>query len=493
MAGLRITGAHVIVAVIGLSLQFLLTISVRDVVALQTGLGGAVRAIAGTGGRAMEVHWIRVEDTDGDGTLTWREVASSVAKEVAAALRLVSNQHQADGPGSAQRRGRTRAVSDAAPVEGPTPQKAVEILQSSLARRDFVRAYKAWSRLLTAADSSAEADELRQQTAASWISELSTVLESAGPNSRLSGEEVSDACQSLAIFARTPAAEAALLSALRREIAPAESALSELWSRSGAKRADGMLKRGTAQMATGKHGLALRTFDGLVEAAPYFPEAWNRRAALKYAIGDYVGSLRDCGRALELSPSHFGALSNAGLVHIALWQARQPQLGGEEEGSMAQFRVGAWGEQGSWGVDERGEEVGGWQGGEGVSGYAVGGGFKETTEDERAAWSTEEQEAGNGEREELAGRAAYDTVGVESEYDEAEVEGEAREEWDDSSEAGIETGMRGHTVDSALELEKALHYFHRALAVHPKMEGAYDSARATRALLGEMGVVGTAV
>lgn len=467
---MRITSAHVLIAVIGLAMQFLLTISVRDVVALQTGLGGVVRAIAGSSGQALEVHWIRVEDTDGDGTLTWREVASSIAKEAAAAaanaLRFVSNQLQADGaaspqPGrSAVAEGRTRAETDAAPADGLTPQRAVEILQSSLARRDFSRAYKAWSRLLGAATSNAEADLLRQQTAAGWVAGLSAVLETSGPGSSLSSEKVADACQSLAVFARIPEAEAALLDALRREIAPAEAALSELWSRSGSKRADGMLERGTAQMAFGKHHLALRTFDELVEMAPYFAEGWNRRAALKYATGDYTGSLQDCGRALELCPSHFGALSNAGLVHIALWQARQLRAG--MGGKEAYSNFGVWTR----------DVTGGWAGGQG--GELGGGVAGKAGEGEVGATAELGEEAGDGEREAFAGRAG-----------DAEAEGAA---WTEAAPEVWEADTGVGVADSAHELKEALRYFHRALAVHPNMEGARDSARATVDLLGEIGI-----
>jgi tetratricopeptide (TPR) repeat protein len=463
---MRITSAHVLIAVIGLAMQFLLTISVRDVVALQTRLGDAVSALAGTGGRAMEVHWIHVQDIDGDGTLTWREVASSVAKEAAAAAaitqRLVSNQRPAEGAAasSVQAEGRTRAETEPVPVDGLTPQRAVQILQSSLARRDFPRAYKAWTRLLGAAAGNAEADRLQRQTAARWVADLSAVLETAEPGSSLSSEKVSDACQSLAVFARTAEAEAALLSALRREIAPAEAALSELWSRSGAKRVDGMLRRGTAQMAVGRYEMALRTFNELIEAASHFPEGWNRRAALKYATGDYTGSLHDCARALELSPSHFGALNTAGLVHIALWQARQPRAGLSGEEAAAHFGVGARGVAGNWAVGgELGDRVASTMG-----------------EGESAAWATGEvrEVADDGEREGSAGRVDLAGAGMATGADPALGVGGA--------------GMGAGAADGTHELEEALRYFDRALAVHPKMEGAHDSARAARALLEEMGI-----
>ena len=77
------------------------------------------------------------------------------------------------------------------------------------------------------------------------------------------------------------------------------------------------LKRGLTAMASGQPRDALRAFDTVVALAPGFAEGWNKRATLRYALGDLDGSAADIDRTLKLEPRHFGALSGLGLVRLA--------------------------------------------------------------------------------------------------------------------------------------------------------------------------------
>lgn len=56
----------------------------------------------------------------------------------------------------------------------------------------------------------------------------------------------------------------------------------------------------------------------LIGDQPDFAEAWNRRAVLRYILGNYNQSLSDCQRTVELNPLHFGALHGMGLCYAAL-------------------------------------------------------------------------------------------------------------------------------------------------------------------------------
>ncbi|MEQ8397859.1 tetratricopeptide repeat protein [Thalassobaculum sp.] len=78
------------------------------------------------------------------------------------------------------------------------------------------------------------------------------------------------------------------------------------------------LRRGLSAMALSQLTDALRAFDAIVVKAPEFAEGWNKRATIRYILGDYEGSIADIQRTLALEPRHFGALSGLGLVRLAL-------------------------------------------------------------------------------------------------------------------------------------------------------------------------------
>jgi tetratricopeptide (TPR) repeat protein len=58
----------------------------------------------------------------------------------------------------------------------------------------------------------------------------------------------------------------------------------------------------------------------LIELAPEWAEAWNKRATVRYLAADYPGSIADCRETLARTPHHFGALAGQGLCHMALEQ-----------------------------------------------------------------------------------------------------------------------------------------------------------------------------
>ena len=54
----------------------------------------------------------------------------------------------------------------------------------------------------------------------------------------------------------------------------------------------------------------------LIREHPDFAEAWNRRASLHWELGDCEQSMRDCQRALELNPMHYGAWQGIGVCQL---------------------------------------------------------------------------------------------------------------------------------------------------------------------------------
>ena len=96
----------------------------------------------------------------------------------------------------------------------------------------------------------------------------------------------------------------------------AGTALWLIWSRSGDRVVDRLLARGVDQMSQGALPAAEATFTRVVQRRPSFAEGWNKRATVRYLMGQDEGSLKDCDEALKRNPLHFGALSGMAQIHL---------------------------------------------------------------------------------------------------------------------------------------------------------------------------------
>jgi len=121
--------------------------------------------------------------------------------------------------------------------------------------------------------------------------------------------------------------EAEALEALRggdrARVAEAEAALWAMWCRSGRAEHDALLAEGVAALERRDFSGAIALFTRLIDAAPNWAEAWNKRATARYLARDFPGAIRDCEATLARKPHHFGALSGQGLCHVALGQHRE--------------------------------------------------------------------------------------------------------------------------------------------------------------------------
>ena len=63
---------------------------------------------------------------------------------------------------------------------------------------------------------------------------------------------------------------------------------------------------------------AQAAFSRAIAAAPKLAEAWNRRATVRYDMGDFEGSVHDIEETLKLEPRHFGALAGLGLIYLQI-------------------------------------------------------------------------------------------------------------------------------------------------------------------------------
>ena len=66
----------------------------------------------------------------------------------------------------------------------------------------------------------------------------------------------------------------------------------------------------------GKLEEAKVAFSEIIELDPDYVEGWNKRATVKFLLGDFYGSLKDIEEVLKRQPRHFGAISGSGLIHI---------------------------------------------------------------------------------------------------------------------------------------------------------------------------------
>jgi len=103
----------------------------------------------------------------------------------------------------------------------------------------------------------------------------------------------------------------------------AESAMWQVWSRSGDPAIDRLFARGLEQMQARQGEEAVETFSEIIRRRPEFAEGWNKRATVYYLLGEYKKSLADCDEVMKRNPYHFGALSGYGMIYMQLDQPAQ--------------------------------------------------------------------------------------------------------------------------------------------------------------------------
>jgi len=118
-------------------------------------------------------------------------------------------------------------------------------------------------------------------------------------------------------------ARAQTLDALFKELRLADSpddarrvaeSIEQLWLQTYSPTAALLMKRVESAEQAGQRALALSLLDKVTAIEPYWAEAWNQRARVRYSTGDFDGAMADISRAIKLEPRHFGAL--AGMAAI---------------------------------------------------------------------------------------------------------------------------------------------------------------------------------
>lgn len=91
-----------------------------------------------------------------------------------------------------------------------------------------------------------------------------------------------------------------------------------IWHQSDNPQINELMQKGVTEISQRNHHAAVDTFSRMIALDAEFAEGWNKRATVHYLLGDYVASVKDIERTLELEPRHFGALSGLGLIMMAL-------------------------------------------------------------------------------------------------------------------------------------------------------------------------------
>jgi tetratricopeptide (TPR) repeat protein len=94
----------------------------------------------------------------------------------------------------------------------------------------------------------------------------------------------------------------------------AESDILREWSKSGSPSMDLLLKRGEEALDMGDIPAAIGHLTALTDHAPDFAAGFQARADAYYAAGQFGPAVADLGRALELEPRQFQALTQMGAM-----------------------------------------------------------------------------------------------------------------------------------------------------------------------------------
>lgn len=92
----------------------------------------------------------------------------------------------------------------------------------------------------------------------------------------------------------------------------------ERWFNEKGTEARTALMQATRLMERGEFVRAEGQVNRLLDTYPDFAEAFNKRATIRYLMGDFTEAAADCEQVITLKPYHFGALHGLGLCRMQL-------------------------------------------------------------------------------------------------------------------------------------------------------------------------------
>ena len=97
-----------------------------------------------------------------------------------------------------------------------------------------------------------------------------------------------------------------------------EAAIWEQWTMAPDPKQRALMLQGIAEMQQQELNSAVTTFSKLIELAPDFSEAWNKRATVHWLLGDFRASIADICETVKREPRHFGAYSGLGMIRAQM-------------------------------------------------------------------------------------------------------------------------------------------------------------------------------
>lgn len=91
-----------------------------------------------------------------------------------------------------------------------------------------------------------------------------------------------------------------------------------IWRQTENSAASEALNKAGAELFMHRYDGALEHLNQALTAQPDLAEAWSRRAAVYYLLGDFTSALADIRQTLALEPRHFGALAELGAIYMRL-------------------------------------------------------------------------------------------------------------------------------------------------------------------------------
>lgn len=79
-----------------------------------------------------------------------------------------------------------------------------------------------------------------------------------------------------------------------------------------------LMMRGIAEMEQQELESAVATFTKLIDLSPELSEAWNKRATVRWLMGNFPGSIDDICETIKREPRHFGAYSGLGMIRAQM-------------------------------------------------------------------------------------------------------------------------------------------------------------------------------